>query len=179
MGQATTAAGAIFFCAMTYGEQAAVESARTELGAFLGPAAREITPFPFAFTDYYKEEMGGSLVKTIRLFANPADPSILADIKLKTNALEARFSVQPGGRKINLDPGYLTLAKVVLATTKDFSHRIYLRDGIYAEVTLSARNGAFQPHPWTYPDYKQESVRQFFWEARELLAASRTVRRED
>lgn len=174
MGIATPAQPAIFFCALTYGEAGVAEAAGAELHNILGAAASDMAPFRFSFTNYYEEEMGTGLWKTVRIFSAPRDPFDLADIKVQTNAIEAALAAPGGKRRVNLDPGYLTLAKVVLATTKDFSHRIYLRGGVYAEVTLSARDGAFQPHPWTYPDYKQESVRQFFWKARNLLAVART-----
>jgi hypothetical protein len=173
VGIATPAKPALFFCALTYGEEGVARAAGAELNNILGAAAIDMAPFPFSFTNYYEEEMGTGLWKAVRIFSAPRDPQDLAEIKLQTNAIEAALAAPGGKRRVNLDPGYLTLAKVVLATTKDFSHRIYLRGGVYAEVTLSARDGAFQPHPWTYPDYRQESVRQFFWKARNLLAVQR------
>ncbi len=172
MGTATQALRAIFFCAITYKDDEAAGKAREKLGGIFGPAAVEMKPFPFSFTRYYEDEMGSGLWKTLRVFSSPKDPSEAARAKLATNAIEAELSSPGGRRRVNLDPGYITLAKVVLATTKDFSHRVYLGDGIYAEVTLSAKGGSFQPHPWTYPDFKQDSVRQFLWEARSFLSAS-------
>ena len=72
-------------------------------------------------------------------------------------------------RPLNLDPGYITPAKLVLASTKDHAHRIYLRDGIYAEVTLSFRGRKWQPLEWTYPDYRRDDYQRFFTECREWL----------
>jgi hypothetical protein len=80
------------------------------------------------------------------------DPGRLAAIKRETNALEQRWTDE-GQRQVNLDPGYLSLSKLVLATTKDHGHRMYLGQGIYAEVTLRFQDGAFRAWPWTYPDY--------------------------
>ncbi len=176
MGTATPALRALFFCAITYKEYEAAAKAKEALQPILGAAAAEMEPFPFVFTRYYEDEMGTGLWKTLRLFSHPKGPSELAKVKLETNAIEAALALPGGKRRVNLDPGYITMAKVVLATTKDFSHRVYLRDGIYAEVTLSAKGGAFQPHPWTYPDFKQESVRQFLWGARSFLGASGSLK---
>jgi len=85
-------------------------------------------------------------------FTELIDPGELVELKLHTNALEQELAVE-GKRRVNLDPGYVSLAKLVLATTKNQWHRIYLAQGIYAEVTLSYQHGAWQPQPWTYPDY--------------------------
>ena len=176
MGTATRALRALFFCAITYKEDEAAKKAKAALEPIFGEASAEMRPYPFSFTRYYEKEMGEGLWKTFRLFSSPKDPSELARAKLATNAIEAALASKDGKRRVNLDPGYITLAKVVLATTKDFSHRVYLGEGIYAEVTLSAKGGAFQPHPWTYPDFQQESVRQFLWEARGLLAGSGSLK---
>jgi hypothetical protein len=98
------------------------------------------------------------------------DPAGLADIKLRTNAIEERYRDGRWGveRPINLDPGYLELGKLVLASTKNHFHRIFLRDGIYAEVTLYYRDKAFQPFEWTFPDYRSAGYQQFFLDARRV-----------
>jgi hypothetical protein len=75
----------------------------------------------------------------------------------------------PDERPLNLDPGYITLAKLVLASTKDHAHRIYLSQGIYAEITLNYRAGSWQPLPWTYPDYRRSDFQEFFTNCREYL----------
>ena len=101
---------------------------------------------------YYEPTMGPGLRKQLWAFERHIDPAALPDIKHHTNDLElalAAESPRPEPRPINLDPGYLTLAKLVLATTKDQAHRLYLRDGIFAEVTLHFRDWGFQPWPWT------------------------------
>lgn len=125
----------------------------------------------FDLTDYYADEMGSGLLRQWVATTVPILPRELAPIKLHTNRLEALFSVQ-GKRTVNIDPGYVSLSKVVLATTKDYSHRIYVRDGIYEEVTLVYRRGSgFEPWPWTYPDYRSETAKRFFLAVRESLRA--------
>jgi hypothetical protein len=120
---------------------------------------------PFAHTAYYAPEFGAELVRRIWAFEPLVDPARLAGIKGETNALEQRWSEQ-GRRRVNLDPGYVSQAKLVLATTKNHGHRIYLGDGIYAEVTLQYREGAFRPWPWTYPDYASRRYCALFEEIR-------------
>jgi hypothetical protein len=107
---------------------------------------------PFEYTLYYQDEFGAHLQRQFLACNKLIDPGELAEIKLWTNALEQAWSVE-GKRRINLDPGYLSEAKLVLATTKDFGHRVYIGQGIYAEVTLVYRNRDWRAWPWTYPDY--------------------------
>jgi hypothetical protein len=126
----------------------------------------------FDFTDYYTRTMGSNLSRCFYLYPPPFDRARLAEMKLRTNALErtAADSLHLGvERPLNLDPGYLTPSKLVLASTKDHAHRIYLRDGIYAEVTLHYRNKSYQPWPWTFPDYRSERYIEFFNKARKDL----------
>lgn len=123
-------------------------------------------------TNYYEASMGANLRKWFVAFAGKADSAALADWKLATNALETEYANlgrHPENRPLNLDPGYLTEAKLVLATTKDRDHRLYLRDGIYAEVTLRYQAGAWKSQPWTYPDYQRPDFHAFFMRCREYL----------
>ncbi|NWF92037.1 MAG: DUF4416 family protein [Syntrophaceae bacterium] len=113
---------------------------------------------PFDLTDYYSKEMGGDLFRHFITFKKLISMAHLPDIKQATNRLEERYAHPSGNRRLNIDPGYLCLEHVVLATTKAYSHRPYLRDGIYADLTLIYRNKSFQPLEWTYPDYRQEKV---------------------
>ena len=113
---------------------------------------------PFCFTDYYRKEMGDHLFRRFITFKNLISISLLPDIKLSTNRLEEKFSTPVGNRRLNIDPGYLCLEHVILATTKGYSHRPYLRKGIYADLTLIYRNKSFQALEWTYPDYRREDV---------------------
>jgi hypothetical protein len=128
--------------------------------------------FDFTETDYYTATMGPDLKKQFLAFERPIDPAALAGIKRQTNDWEAEYAglgLYPEIRPLNLDPGYITAAKLVLASTKDHAHRIYLRDGIYAEVTLSYRHRHWQPMEWTYPDYRREDYQQFFTQCRERV----------
>lgn len=109
-------------------------------------------PMPFAYTDYYEKEFGGSLVRRFAAFERLIRPESLPDVKNWTNGLEHRLSAE-GKRRVNIDPGYLAKAHLILATGKGYAHRPYLREGIYADLTLVYRDGSFHPLPWTYPDY--------------------------
>ncbi len=106
----------------------------------------------FSYTDYYEPEMGPGLRRRFVSFAKLVPPDALPEVKLWTNDLERRFSIGEA-RRINIDPGYLAESHLILATGKGFAHRPYLRDGIYADLTLIYRDGSFRPLPWTYPDY--------------------------
>ena len=127
---------------------------RTEeaMAARFGPVDYAGPLLPFEHTNYYAREFGADLLRRIVTFRELIDPGSLADIKTWTNTLEWQLA-EGEHRSINLDPGYISASKLVLATTKDHAHRIYLRDGIYAEVTLSYQNKAWRVWPWTYPDY--------------------------
>jgi len=122
----------------------------------------------FSYTDYYKQEMGKKLKRKFLSFKELIFPDKISDIKLITNDLEKRFLNIAGGRRINLDPGYVTKAKLVLATTKDYQHRVYLKDDIYTEVTLRFTKDGFRGWEWTYPDYKTDEYVDFFNNVRQL-----------
>ncbi len=128
------------------------------------------TVIPFTHTAYYAAEFGTGLQRQFVAYHDLIDPAELAAIKEITDALEQEFAAA-GKRRINLDPGYLTLAKFVLATTKDQSHRIYLGRGIYAEVTCNYRQGTWQANPWTYPDYRTIEYFRVLTELRVILAS--------
>jgi hypothetical protein len=120
------------------------------------------------YSGHYNRELGTPIYRTFIFFDRIIDPSTLADIKLFTNGLENIYS-QSGKRRINLDPGYLTLAKVVLASTKNYSHRIYIGKGIYAELALLHRDRQFIAMPYTYNDYKDQTYVAMFMNVRNLL----------
>jgi len=120
------------------------------------------------YSSYYKDEIGWPLFRQFIFFKNLIDPGLLTDIKLKTNEIESTLSSE-GRRRINLDPGYLTLSKIVLASTKNYAHRIYLGKGIYAEVTLIYKDETYRPHLYTYKDYQDKTHVDIFIEAREML----------
>ena len=108
---------------------------------------------PFLYTSYYEREFGKDLKRKFISFGNLIPPQRLSRIKLITNKIEAKLSADTG-RLINIDPGYLDLSKLILASTKDFAHRIYLDKGIYAEITLCYQDKSFRSREWTYPDYR-------------------------
>lgn len=126
---------------------------------------------PFDYTDYYEKEMGRELLRKIASFERTVSPGELPDIKMFTNAIEDSFLTENGLRRINIDPGYLTLHNLVLASCKDFSHRVYLKGGVYGEVTLVFRHGEYAPLEWTYPDYRGEKLRGIFKEIRKVYQA--------
>ena len=142
-----------------------------------GPIARESATYRFDdFTEYYAKEMGDALPKRFWVFKRLVDPGELAAIKLKTNAWEEEIGALlyaegrvPTSRPLNLDPGYIELGKLILASTKDHAHRIYLRDGIFAETTLMYTKKRWQALPWSYADYQDAKNQEFFSQCREYL----------
>lgn len=126
-----------------------------------------ISPWlPFDYTAYYGPEMGDSLYRRMTAFKSLIHQEDLAAIKCRTNEIEQKFS-EDGLRLVNIDPGYLLRERLVLATGKNFSHRIYIGRNIYADLTLMFQKGAFQPLPWTYPDYQDSKMLAFLYQVRE------------
>jgi len=126
--------------------------------------------FPFENTHYYDDEMGSPIKRCFWGFSNLILPDRVAWVKLRTNELEQEFAEKEFGvaRPVNVDPGYVELSKVVLASTKNFYHRIYLSDGIYGEVTLHYEAGAWRAFPWTFPDFRSGCYDDYFLELRAL-----------
>lgn len=170
MGTARPPAPVKLVVSILGGDVALLDEAEACLQEAFGPVDYQSALLPFHHTTYYEPEMGPDLKRRIVAFQRLVDPGDLAAIKRKTNALEEQWAAE-GKRRVNLDPGYLDLAKLVLASTKDHGHRIYLGQGIYAEVTLQYRGGRFQPWPWTYPDYASEEYCRLFQEIRTLYHA--------
>jgi len=125
--------------------------------------------FPFDQTHYYDEEMGTPLSRVFLSFPELISPDEIALVKIRTNQIEASLAERftSVSRPANLDPGYVDQAKVVLASTKDFSHRIMISNGIYAEVTLHYQGGQWRSWPWTFPDFRTGRYNGFFAELRE------------
>lgn len=123
----------------------------------------------FTYTDYYENEFGTQLKRQFVSFSRLIAPERLAEIKLITNRIERRLS-KGSRRLVNIDPGYLDMAKLVLATTKDYRHRIYLNKGIFAEITLCYRGRTFTPWEWTYPDYRSADYIGIFNRIRQIYA---------
>jgi hypothetical protein len=114
---------------------------------------------PFDFTGYYAEEMGAPLLRRFIALEKLIRPEMLPDVKLFTNELEGQTS-ENSKRRVNIDPGYISACHLILATGKGYAHRPYLRDGIYADLTLLYRNQDYQVLEWTYPDYAHPDTRE-------------------
>jgi hypothetical protein len=133
-------------------------------------------PEPFTYTTYYEREMGTGLYRQTIAFQDLLSPEILPDIKLLTNGLEQKLALCEKKRRVNIDPGLLSEERLILATGKNYIHRIYLRSGIYADLTLIFQKGRYLPLPWTYPDYRTPSILHFFGVLRQKLVFQRTGR---
>jgi hypothetical protein len=159
------------FTALLFAGEAIVDEAGEDLQRIFGPMDLKSETVPWELTDYYKEEMGGGLLRRFVSFETLVSPETLPDAKLSVQLIEERRRRKPeegGGRAINIDPGYLDAGKVVLASTKPALHRLYLRSGIYGEVTLGYQRGSFHPFATTYPDYRWSLSVEFFSRVRSL-----------
>lgn len=172
MGRIASVTPVKLVVAMLASQLALFTDATSRLMTLFGPVDYVSPLLPFDFTDYYAGEMGPGLLRQFIAFQDLVAPDALPDIKLQTNALEIHLS-RDGRRQVNLDPGYLTAGKLVLATTKDQQHRLYLGQGIYGEVTLRYRHGSWQPWEWTYPDYRSAGYQRILKEIRDLYMAQR------
>jgi hypothetical protein len=167
MGRVRLPMQVIYFCALLYAPSISQADVESVLESHFGSIILRSTTMPFVQTTYYEREMGGGITRAYVGFSPLRHMSDLAVTKHTTNLLETQWTT--GGRRlVNLDPGYLDHAKVVLATTKDYSHRLYLGGGMYAEVALQYRNKSYQPWEWTYPDYRQQVALDFFNQLRAL-----------
>lgn len=157
---------------------AVMESTQTLLEKALGPVENKSPVIDFDFTDYYEVEMGKNLLRLWLSFAKPIPADQLREIKFKAIEIEKKFLDTNGNRIINLDPGILSLCNLILATTKNYYHRIYLGQGIYAEVTLVYRHNNFEPLVWTYLDYRTDTALNFFTTVRKALLNANLVSEE-
>jgi hypothetical protein len=168
MGMPRAVDKSLLFTGVLYSDKKYYREAYSALQSAFGEVIMETPQLQWDYSGYYKEEMGSPIMRRFLFFREPMMPDVLADSKRKTIDIESSLSID-GKRQVNLDPGYLTPAKVVLASTKDYSHRIYLRDGIYAEATLIFKGKQFVPHVHTYNDYKDEKFQRFFLLGREMF----------
>ncbi len=148
-----------------------VEPVSEELIRKFGDADMVSAWLPFDYTSYYAAEMGMPLFRRMFAFKTLIQQECLAKIKLLTNEIEKKYS-QESRRNINIDPGYLLLERFVLATGKNFTHRIYIGQNIYADLTLTYQKGDFRTLPWTYPDYADENMLIFLRQVRARYAAN-------
>lgn len=146
-----------------------IERAKLLLKKRFGEIDFESETLDFKHTDYYCAEFGQDLKRRFISFKKLISPEDLPETKIATNKIEEKLSFK-GSRLINIDPGYLDLAKLILASTKDYKHRIYLNQGIFAEVTLFYQNKTFKPWEWTYPDYQTDEYIAIFNQIRGIYA---------
>jgi len=146
-----------------------LEPVAAELTAKFGSVDMISSWMSFNYTDYYKQELGSPLSRRLLSFETLIDQQALAGIKIATNQLEQTYA-RGHRRRVNIDPGYLLFERFVLASGKNFSHRIYIGRQIYADLTLVFRKGAFETLPWTYPDYADCPIRDFLERVRKKYA---------
>jgi hypothetical protein len=150
------------FMSLIYAEESFFQLGLQDLLLTFGETDFLSERFSFNFTDYYSEEMGPILFRHFLAFPSLIPPSSLPEIKQTTNRIEGKYVHSQGSRRLNIDPGYLSLEHVILATTKGYTHRPYLRDGIYADLTLIYQKGSYRALEWTYPDYGQPNIIALF-----------------
>ena len=153
-----------YFVALLSSEIDLLSAVEQDLSAVLGAIDGRSGILPWTASSFYEKEMGAGLLRRFLSFEPLSSPETLADIKLATQSVEARYrrALCGGGRRINLDPGYLEAGKIVLASTKNASQRIYLRGGIFAEATLLYFDAAFHGCAYTYVDYLWPETLAFF-----------------
>ncbi|MEW5806145.1 MAG: DUF4416 family protein [Acidobacteriota bacterium] len=169
-------------CAILFSESVSLDPVIERLESLLGRIDLKSDVYPFLFTDYYSTKMKLPLKKFFVSFGDLMERERLPEIKKRTNELEDEFSEEEKGKRlrlVNLDPGYIGRSKLVLASTKNFSHRIYLGGGIFAEVTLVYTKGNFLSNPWTFKDYRTELALFFFRRVRERYMAQLIHGRQD
>ena len=165
-----------FFASLIFGAAGVPSGVEEELRRLVGPIEERTVPAPFSQSSYYCPEMGQGLQRYFVLFEPLSDRQRLGEIKGETNRIE-QATAHLGRRAINVDPGYMALEHVVLATTKGYSHRIYLGEGIFADLTLLYENGTYRPLQWTYPDYGGDELIGLFNRWRERYKESLRCRR--
>lgn len=168
MGRVKEPQSVKFFCGIIASDRGKLRQAEEALETSFGQTDLKSDLIDFNYTNYYESEMGTGLIRRFISFSELKNPSELAPMKLRTNSLEQQFAGE-SGRTVNLDPGYIAPSKLILASAKDFSHRIYLGQGIYGEVTLNFRRGGYKFFEWTYPDFQSRKYCSFFLEVREKL----------
>ena len=194
MAEAGKAPVVKFICGMIGTRKEWFDEARRALVGALGETDLISDIMDFDFTHYYDAQMGSPLFRRFVSFERPAGPEALIEAKLLTNEIEREFaarlgSLAPGAvpdvdlarlsgkeipppsprRPINLDPGYVESSKLVLASMKNFSHRLYLGRGVYGEVTLLYHKGRWDALPWTFPDYASGRYHPFLTAVRDRL----------
>jgi hypothetical protein len=161
MGHITEFKKVKLFCGLIFRETAVAEKAKVILGEHFSSIDSQSALIPFEFTDYYQAEMGAPLFRQFVSFGELLPPEKLPAIKIFTNRLEKQ-SAKAGKRAINLDPGYISDANVIIATSKNHYHRVPLKRGIYAHLEYVLKNKQISFLPWTYPDFQTAAYLDFF-----------------
>lgn len=160
---------ALLFTAILYSGSLSTSELLSYMYENFGSTIFESIPMKFVWSDYYEQEMGKDLKRIFLVYAKPIQRTELPDFKKKADELEVFFT-KDGKRTVNIDPGLICEENIELATNKGFSHRIYLRDGVYADLTLFYKKNSYQPiEYWTYPEYRSTPVLSFFNTARVFL----------
>ena len=170
MAEAASFSAVKLICGIIASQEAVFKKAEEYLVDLYGPLDLTSTLSEFVFTDYYEKQMGKNLKRKFLSFGNLISPEALSEIKIRTNILEEeiREEFKAGKRIINLDPGYMTASALIMATAKDFAHRIPLRNGIYAHLEFLFGKNDVRTLSWTYPDFNSEVYQKFFLEARRI-----------
>jgi hypothetical protein len=170
MAEARDFLPAKLICGLIASSETYLAAAEDELVSLFGPVDLKSQVFPFDYTDYYAKEMGPGLNRRFLSFRELQDPSRLPQVKLETNRLEEKLKqkFQSPSRVVNIDPGILTPAALIMATAKNFSHRIPLASGIYAHLEILFRRNSIQTLDWTYPDFRRETYYPFLLEVRKI-----------
>jgi hypothetical protein len=163
-----------FFCGVIFGASRPAELALDMLQGAIAAVESRSAVIPFTATDYYRPEMGEPLFRQFVSFKGLLNPERLPEIKIGAMGLEARLA-ENGRRRVNLDPGYLSEANVIIATAKNHYHRVPLRDGIYAHMEYVLKDGRLNFLPWTYPDFRTDAYVDFF---KRLLESFKRDKRE-
>lgn len=156
-----------FLCAFIYLSEEFYQKSKVIVSRKYGPIDFESRVINFNFTDYYTAEMGKPLFRRFVSFKKLKNASDFIKIKDFTIKVERKFA-RNRKRQINIDPGYLAESKLVLITTKDFAHRIYLGKGVYAEITLQFKEGGFHESTTTFPDYRTKEYKDIFLVIRKI-----------
>ena len=173
MGKALTFEKEKLICGILYTDEERLASVIDSLRQLFGPIDYASSPYSFSgITPYYDKEMGNEVFRIFISFENLVTPDRIAEIKTATNRLEEEYS-EDGSRRVNLDPGLIGPGKLVLPTTKPAAHRIALKDGIYAELTLFYARRDYQVLPWTYIDFRMPEVQKMLREIRTIYMKQR------
>ncbi|MCD8554694.1 DUF4416 family protein [Seleniivibrio sp.] len=157
----------IFFNAVLYSKDHVKDPDEFARPLFGDPILKS-AEFDFSHTSYYEPEMGANLAKYFALYDLVEHPDNLPDYKIHAVSIEDSLAIGKH-RVINIDPGYVAMEKIIAASTKNFTHRIYLRDNIYGDLQLYRRKGSYVPLEWTFQDYQFDFVLGFFEKARKIL----------